>query len=36
VEPALVDLARPGSKDRIVGPENPSDWGITDVDAYWQ
>jgi putative nucleotidyltransferase with HDIG domain len=36
VEPALVDLARPGNKDRIVGPENPADWGITDVDAYWQ
>ena len=36
VEPALVDLARTGCRDRIVGPENPAQWGIADVEAYWQ
>ncbi len=36
VQPTLVDLARPGCQDRIAGPENPADWGITDADTYWQ
>ncbi len=36
LQPALIDLARPGCQDRIAGPENPADWGITDADSYWQ
>jgi putative nucleotidyltransferase with HDIG domain len=36
LQPSLVDLARPGCQDRIAGPENPADWGITDAESYWQ
>ncbi|MBU6510900.1 MAG: HD-GYP domain-containing protein [Betaproteobacteria bacterium] len=36
VEPMLVDLGADATRERIVGPENPADWGITDTEAYWQ
>lgn len=36
VQPRLIDLASPSARDRISGPEDPTDWGITDIEAYWR
>jgi HD-GYP domain-containing protein (c-di-GMP phosphodiesterase class II) len=35
VSPEIVDLARPGVRDKIVGREDAAKWGIKDVDRYW-
>lgn len=35
IQPELVDLARPGTHDKIVGREEAAKWGIKDVDKYW-
>ncbi|WP_077032594.1 HD-GYP domain-containing protein [Pelomonas sp. KK5] len=32
----LVDLSRPDMADRILGRENPRDWGFTDLDRFWR
>ncbi len=34
IVPELVDLAR--SRDRIVSPENPEGWGLSDIDYLWR
>ncbi len=31
----VLDLSRPGSKDSILGHEDPIKWGITDINALW-
>ena len=36
IAPQLVDLAAPGSHDRIVAREDARAWGLTDIDRYWQ
>jgi putative nucleotidyltransferase with HDIG domain len=33
--PEIVDLARPGNADRIVGREDAARWGIRNLDAIW-
>lgn len=30
-----LDLADPGCTDSIVGPENPEQWGLTNLEALW-
>ncbi len=35
ITPELLDLARPGIRDKIIGREDPQKWGIKDVDRYW-
>ena len=35
IAPEIVDLARPGTMDKIAGREDPAKWGIKDVDRYW-
>jgi putative nucleotidyltransferase with HDIG domain len=35
IKPEMVDLARPGIADRIVGREDAAKWGIENVDRYW-
>ena len=36
IAPELVDLAAPGSHDRIVAREDAHAWGLTDIDRHWQ
>ena len=31
----VLDLSKPGSKDSILGHEDPIKWGITDINALW-
>jgi putative nucleotidyltransferase with HDIG domain len=35
IKPEMVDLARSGIADRIVGREDAAKWGIENVDRYW-
>ncbi|GAB4471513.1 MAG: cyclic di-GMP phosphodiesterase [Burkholderiaceae bacterium] len=35
IPPQTIDLARPGTADRIVGREDPQRWGLTRVDETW-
>ena len=35
IPPELVDLARPGVRDKIAGREDPAKWGIHNVDEIW-
>lgn len=35
IVPEVVDLARIGCPDRIVGREDPFKWGIKNVDHFW-
>ncbi|HJW26837.1 MAG TPA: HD-GYP domain-containing protein [Rhodocyclaceae bacterium] len=35
IKPEIVDLARPGCRDKIAGREDAVKWGIKDVDRYW-
>jgi HD-GYP domain-containing protein (c-di-GMP phosphodiesterase class II) len=35
VPPRLIDLARPGCADRIVGREDPAKWGFKQLDELW-
>ncbi len=35
IVPELIDLARPGSQDKIVGREDASKWGLKDISRYW-
>lgn len=35
IPPELVDLARPGSAEKIAGREDAVKWGIKDVDRFW-
>jgi putative nucleotidyltransferase with HDIG domain len=35
IKPEVVDLARPGTADRIIGREDAAQWGIKDIDQYW-
>ena len=35
IAPELIDLARPGSQDKIVGREDASKWGLKDISRYW-
>ncbi|HEY6897142.1 MAG TPA: HD-GYP domain-containing protein [Rhodocyclaceae bacterium] len=36
IPPEIVDLSRPGVKEKIAAYEDPSQWGIPDLDALWQ
>lgn len=36
VQTQVIDLASPGCKDAIVGPEDPQRWGFKNLDALWQ
>jgi hypothetical protein len=31
----LIDLSKPHEQDFIVGHENPSAWGIEDINEIW-
>lgn len=35
IPPETVDLSRTGCADKISGREDPSKWGIKDVDRFW-
>lgn len=35
IKPKIVDLARPGAHDKILGRENHKKLGIRDTDHYW-
>ena len=35
IRPEIIDLARPGIADKIIGREDAARWGIKDVDKYW-
>ncbi len=35
ISPVLLDLARPGCSDRIVGRESAAKWGFTQIDELW-
>jgi len=35
IVPQIVDLARPGNIERIVGRELPETWGIDNLDELW-
>jgi hypothetical protein len=35
ITPALIDLARPGCSERIVGRESNRDWKFTHLDELW-
>jgi len=35
IPPELVDLSRPGSKEKIAGREDAAKWGIGDIDRFW-
>ena len=35
IEPTVINLASQQEHDTILKVENPEDWGLTDVDAYW-
>lgn len=35
IPPELVDLSRPGIRDKIAGREDPAKWGINNVDEIW-
>ncbi|GBG03366.1 cyclic di-GMP phosphodiesterase [Azospira sp. I13] len=35
IAPELIDLARPGIKDKIASREDPAKWGINNVDEIW-
>ncbi|HQT29639.1 MAG TPA: HD-GYP domain-containing protein [Thiobacillus sp.] len=35
IVPEMLDLAHPGTSDRIVGREDAARWGITNLDELW-
>ncbi|HET7774903.1 MAG TPA: HD-GYP domain-containing protein [Azospira sp.] len=35
IAPEVLDLSRPGIRDKIVGREDPAKWGINNVDEIW-
>lgn len=35
IPPELVDLAIPGSKEKIVSREDAARWGLQDINRYW-
>jgi hypothetical protein len=35
IVPQIIDLARPGNIERIVGRELPETWGIDNLDQLW-
>lgn len=35
VAPELIDLARPGTREQIVGREDPARWGFANLDELW-
>jgi hypothetical protein len=35
IKPELVDLSRPGSNEKIVGREDPAQWGIRNLERFW-
>lgn len=36
IAPQVIDLAAPGTQDRIVGREDPAQWQFRDLDTLWQ
>ncbi len=35
VRPTVIDLARPGCADRIIGRESPATWGFQQIENLW-
>lgn len=35
IPPEIVDLARAGALDKIAGREDPTKWGIRDINRFW-
>lgn len=35
ISPEMLDLSKPGCKDKIVSHENPAKWGISDIHELW-
>ena len=35
IPPEMLDLSKPGCKDKIVSHENPAKWGISDIHELW-
>ncbi len=35
IVPQLVDLSRPGTKERIIGREDPDKWRFSDLNELW-
>lgn len=35
IPPEMLDLSKPGCKDKIVSHENPAKWGIGDIHELW-
>ena len=33
--PEIIELSHPTNKERIVGRENPEDWGIKNLEELW-
>jgi len=33
--PQLIDLAAPDCRESIVSPENPEQWGLTNIESLW-
>jgi len=33
--PETIDLAKAGTKEKIVSPEDPNEWGIRDFNDFW-
>lgn len=31
-----LDLSRPGANDRIIGREDPAEWGFSNLDDFWR
>jgi putative nucleotidyltransferase with HDIG domain len=35
IPPEIIDLARPGCREKIAGREDPLKWGLRDIDRFW-
>lgn len=35
IQPEILDLSKPGGKDKIVSHENPTDWKIHNIHELW-
>ena len=35
IAPEILDLSKPGCRDKIVSHEDPVKWDIPDINALW-